>query len=218
MTDRQSKKSDILHAALEIACFEGWSDATLSKAAVQAGYPPLTAKQLFPDGVKEVLACFSDELNQQLQNAASMMKLDEMRVHERIAALVQKRLELADPYKEAVRRASAYMAMPWHYASLTQAVWDICDVIWRLAGDTSTDHNYYTKRSLLAKVYVSTSLVWLQDDSGDYTETWLFLERRIADVLKVGGQLGKMTSQASKFVENMAEQFTSPKRYRTKRR
>ena len=59
------------------------------------------------------------------------------------------------------------------------------DTIWRAAGDRSTDWNFYSKRGLLAGVYGSTVLFWLQDNSEDFTETWAFLDRRIADVMKV---------------------------------
>ena len=58
------------------------------------------------------------------------------------------------------------------------------DVIWRAAGDTSTDFNFYTKRGLLAAVYASTVLFWLDDRSEDCAATWAFLDRRIAEVMQ----------------------------------
>jgi ubiquinone biosynthesis protein COQ9 len=60
-----------------------------------------------------------------------------------------------------------------------------CDEIWYAAGDRSVDFNYYTKRGLLAPVYASTVLYWLADTSEGSTDTWGFLDRRIADVLKI---------------------------------
>jgi ubiquinone biosynthesis protein COQ9 len=59
------------------------------------------------------------------------------------------------------------------------------DTMWRAAGDTATDWNFYTKRILLAGVYGSTVLFWLNDESKGFAETWGFLDRRIADVLRV---------------------------------
>ena len=59
--------------------------------------------------------------------------------------------------------------------------------MWYAAGDHSTDWNHYSKRGLLVSVYFSTVLYWLSDEgdgSGDYPDTWAFLERRIDDVLK----------------------------------
>ena len=35
------------------------------------------------------------------------------------------------------------------------------DAMWRAAGDTSTDFNFYTKRAILSAVYSSTLMRWL---------------------------------------------------------
>ena len=56
--------------------------------------------------------------------------------------------------------------------------------MWRLAGDTSTDFNHYTKRMTLGAVYASTLLVWLDDHSLDQRETAAFLDRRIDNVME----------------------------------
>jgi ubiquinone biosynthesis protein COQ9 len=56
--------------------------------------------------------------------------------------------------------------------------------MWRLAGDTATDFNHYTKRLTLSAVYGSTLLAWLDDQSEGWTETSAFLDRRIANVMR----------------------------------
>ncbi len=215
---RDIKRHAIMRETLTLASFDGWNQATLVKAAVHAGYAPLTARQVFPSGVPEVLECFADWVAVQLEDEAAKAGLASMRVHERVIWLVWKRLELVEPHHEAVRRAVALSVQPsvaWQY---TQNVWQVCDQIWRLAGDTSLDFNYYTKRSLLAKVYGATLLYWLNDESVDYIETRAFLERRIADVLRVGGALGKNQARITNMVEHTTDQWLNRKRYRTKRR
>ena len=57
--------------------------------------------------------------------------------------------------------------------------------LWRLAGDTATDFNHYTKRATLSAVYTSTLLAWLDDDSEGFVETRAFLDRRLADVMRI---------------------------------
>ena len=54
--------------------------------------------------------------------------------------------------------------------------------MWRLAGDTATDFNHYSKRTILSSIYAATLLVWLDDDSEGWSETRAFLDRRLADV------------------------------------
>ena len=56
--------------------------------------------------------------------------------------------------------------------------------MWRLAGDTATDYNHYTKRLTLSAVYTSTLLAWLDDDSEGFADTAAFLDRRLDDVMR----------------------------------
>jgi ubiquinone biosynthesis protein COQ9 len=56
--------------------------------------------------------------------------------------------------------------------------------MWRIAGDTSSDFNHYTKRLTLGAVYGSTLLNWIDDKSEGWSETSAFLDRRLADVMR----------------------------------
>ncbi|MBM3515680.1 MAG: COQ9 family protein, partial [Alphaproteobacteria bacterium] len=87
-------------------------------------------------------------------------------------------------HREAVRRAlpAATLRDPLRGA---EALYRTVDAIWRAVGDKSIDFNFYTKRALLAAVYGSTLLYWLDDRSNNCANTWAFLDRRIADVMKV---------------------------------
>ena len=51
--------------------------------------------------------------------------------------------------------------------------------MWRLAGDTATDYNHYTKRAILASIYGATLAVFVDDQSEGKAETRAFLDRRI---------------------------------------
>jgi ubiquinone biosynthesis protein COQ9 len=59
------------------------------------------------------------------------------------------------------------------------------DAIWRAAGDTTTDYNFYTKRATLAAVYSATMLAFLADDTDDLAKTEAFLDRRLKDVSRI---------------------------------
>ena len=64
------------------------------------------------------------------------------------------------------------------------AAWRTADRIWRLAGDSATDFSHYSKRGILAALYTSTMLVFLDDASEGLAETQGFLDRRIEDVMR----------------------------------
>jgi ubiquinone biosynthesis protein COQ9 len=115
-----------------------------------------------------------------------------MRAHERVRAVVALRLTQNRPYKEAIRRALALLALP-HNARLAAACTArTVDAIWHAAGDRSTDFNWYTKRIILGAVYGATLLYWLRDSSEDDTDTLAFLDRRLAGV----GQIGSLRRRA----------------------
>jgi ubiquinone biosynthesis protein COQ9 len=108
-----------------------------------------------------------------------------MKIREKIRSLIWRRLEIMGPAREAIRSALAILAMPQNVPTALKAGWRTADLMWRIAGDTSTDFNHYTKRMTLGAVYASTLLVWLDDQSEGLTETAGFLDRRIDDVMKI---------------------------------
>ena len=88
------------------------------------------------------------------------------------------------PAREAVRRAMAILAMPQNAPLAIRTSWRTADLMWRVAGDISTDFNHYTKRLTLGAVYGSTLLAWLDDQSEGWSQTAAFLDRRIDDVMR----------------------------------
>ena len=81
-------------------------------------------------------------------------------------------------------RALAILAQPQNLPLAARLGWRAADRMWRIAGDKATDYNHYSKRAILMAVYGSTSLVYLDDRSGDLAETRAFLDRRIDDVMR----------------------------------
>jgi ubiquinone biosynthesis protein COQ9 len=107
-----------------------------------------------------------------------------MKIRDRIRGFIWTRLEIMRPAREAVRRGLAILAMPHNMPLGLRIGWRTADLMWRIAGDTSTDFNHYTKRITLGGVYASTLLAWLDDNSDQWSETGAFLDRRIDDVMK----------------------------------
>ena len=141
---------------------------------------------LFPRGERDIIRHFHDWADRQMLKESAKRGFDKRKVREKVASLVQTRLEALAPYKSAVQAALAYHAKPWHSAEGLKALCTTVDAIWIAAGDTATDYNYYTKRGLLSGVYSATLLYWLSDTSKNHAATWDFLEKRIANVLTLG--------------------------------
>lgn len=189
--DIEDAREKLLLATLAHVPFDGWSEAALRAGAEDAGLTPAEALNAIPGGPAEAVALFSAWADRRMVGRLAAMDLDSMRVRDRVAAGVRARLEILEPYREAVRRSLAFLALPQHGPQALRAVHETVDAIWVMAGDRATDYNYYTKRLLLAGVLTSTTLFWLNDRSEGRAQTWAFLDRRIEEVLRVAGGLGR---------------------------
>jgi ubiquinone biosynthesis protein COQ9 len=105
---------------------------------------------------------------------------------------VRIRLEVLDPHREAMRRATAARLLPSNALAACSSLWRTVDLMWVAAGDDGRDASYYSKRSLLAAVWSSTFLFWLDDRSEGNAATAAFLERRIDDVMQIGRLRGRV--------------------------
>ncbi|HZD26452.1 MAG TPA: COQ9 family protein [Alphaproteobacteria bacterium] len=179
------QKRSILAEALPLVPFDGWTARTLAEAAVAAGYDASMAQRAFPGGPGELVAFYTAETDRRMEEALARIDLAALPIRQRIALAVRTRLELMAAHREAVRRALALQARPGQAAQALRGLYHTVDAMWRAAGDTATDFNHYTKRGLLAGVYSSTLLYWLNDSSEDFAESWDFLDRRIADVMRI---------------------------------
>ena len=168
----------------ENAVFDGWTRAAVESAAAQLGIDPVQARLAMPKTQAGMIDVYIEEVDRGLEAYFTPERLARLKIREKIRALVWRRLEIMGPAREAVRRALAILSMPQNVPLALRIGWRTADVMWRIAGDTSTDFNHYTKRMTLGAVYGSTLLVWLDDESEGWADTAAFLGRRIDDVMK----------------------------------
>lgn len=169
----------------ENAVFDGWSRAAVDSAAKQLGVDPAHARLAMPKTQAGMIDTYIQEVDRGLEAYFTPERLEALKIREKIRALVWRRLEIMAPAREAVRRALAILAMPQNLPLALRISWRTADRMWRIAGDTSTDFNHYTKRMTLGAVYASTLVAWLDDESEGWADTAAFLDRRIDDVMKI---------------------------------
>ena len=168
----------------ENAVFDGWSRQAVDSAAAQLGVDAAQARLAIPKTQAGMIDVYIQEVDRALEAYFTPERLAGLKIREKIRALVWRRLEIMSPAREAVRRALAILAMPQNLPQALRISWRSADTMWRIAGDTSTDFNHYTKRITLGGVYSSTMLVWLDDQSEGWSETAAFLDRRIDNVMR----------------------------------
>ena len=197
--DRDDDRARLLEAALDHVAFDGWSETAVRAAAEDTGIPFERALNAFPGGATELIAFHSETADRRMLEALELEPLSEMKVREKAAKAIRLRLEANFRNREAIRTALTALMMPQNAALAARLLYKTVDAIWYAIGDRSTDFNFYTKRGLLAGVYTATLFYWLNDKSEGTAATWTFLDRRIAEVMKVPQVLGKLT----KFTERL---------------
>jgi len=168
----------------ENAVFDGWTKAAVDSAAGQLGLDPVQARLAMPKTQAGMIDIYIQEVDRGLETWFTPKRLEKLKIREKIRQLVWHRLEIMGPAREAVRRGLAFLAMPQNVPLALRISWRTADLMWRIAGDTSTDFNHYTKRMTLGAVYASTLLFWLDDQSEGWRDTAAFLDRRIDDVMR----------------------------------
>jgi len=174
------------------AAFDGWSDAAVKSAAEEIGVDPDVAALAVKGGAMTLIDAWIESIDLELAERLPPEKLNAMKIRQRITALLATRMEIMAADREALRRAMAIMAMPQNLAKATKIGWRSADRMWRLAGDTASDFNHYTKRMTLSAVYGSLLVVFVNDDSEDFADSRAFLDRRIDNVM----QFEKVKAQA----------------------
>ncbi len=171
----------------------GWTLEALKQGAVAAGYKEGDEYRAFQGNMDKVLTHYLAMIDGQMTARLEDVDLPSMRVKDRVATAVMVRLRLLEKDKEAVRKSLRYLRHPTRSSLALKGLYNTVNAIWYAAGDTSTDFNFYTKRTLLAGVYSATLFYWLDDTSEDNIKTRAYLSRRLDQVMKIP----KLKSQIS---------------------
>jgi ubiquinone biosynthesis protein COQ9 len=181
------------------AVFDGWSRTAVANAAAEAGVDAEVAAYAFSGGAMDMIAAWIAHVDAAMAAAFPPGAFDSVPVHQRIRRLLQFRLTAILGQEEALRRALAIMAMPQNAVRALRFGWRSADAMWRLAGDTATDYNHYTKRATLAGVNAATLAVFVDDASEGKVETFGFLDRRLAGVGRFEKAKARLTSGGEHF-------------------
>jgi ubiquinone biosynthesis protein COQ9 len=181
-----SQRMALIEAILPDVPFDGWSRAALRSAARRCGIAAGEALALFPGGAADLVAAFSGWADRRMLDRLEALPPEAASTPDRIAQAVVTRLDIVEPWREAVRRALSVLALPYNAPLAMRLIYATVDAIWYAAGDDATDFSFYTKRASLAAIYGATVLYWLEDRSEGFADTRAFLDRRLAGAARIG--------------------------------
>ena len=202
--NRDAQREALLKATLPHVPFDGWTHTALMAGARDAGIEHAFADDAFPGGMAELLEFYHRRADIEMVRALEARPdLATLKTREKVALAIRLRLEANAGHREAIRQALSYLALPTNAPLGAKCLYRTVDAIWYAAGDKATDFSFYTKRGLLAGVYSATVLYWLNDKSEDFSDTWAFLDRRIADVMKIY----ELRARVDRLMEQMPDPF-----------
>lgn len=194
----ERERDRLIAAMLPDVAFDGWSMLTLKATARRTGIPVEEAVALFPRGAPDLVAAFSRWADRRMLDRLEGAVLDELRLSARIALALRLRFEAIAPWHEAVRRTLSVLAMPHNIPLGLRLLHETVDGIWYAVGDASTDFSFYTKRATLAGIAAAATLYWLEDKSPGFADTQAFIERRLADLHRLGGLRERFSAAAQR--------------------
>ncbi|MDR2978574.1 MAG: COQ9 family protein [Rickettsiales bacterium] len=164
--------------------FEGISDETLLKVCTDLNLANSFCK--FQNGIYSALEYIAEDLNSSMATKLRNSNLEDMKVRERVNLAVQIRLSnyaKLPNYREFLKNVLLFSVLPKNTYFSSKLLYRTVSAIWYGIYDQSTDFNYYTKRAILAGVYLSTMLFFINDYSEGFADTLSFLDRRIDNVM-----------------------------------
>lgn len=173
-------RTEILNNALNYVNEHGWSRRSLGLGAEDLGYSQVV-EGIFARGGADLVLHFvrmnNKELVEYMQSEITELE-EKPKTSEFIRNVLEYRLRMIVPYIDVWSDAMALLLRPNVVVDATSELQTMVDDIWYYAGDKSADFNWYTKRAILAKVFISTQAVMINDQSPDFKDSWDFLDRR----------------------------------------
>lgn len=140
----------------------------------------------FQNGIYSALEYIAEDLNSSMEIELQNSNLEDMKVRDRIKFAIHIRLSnyaKLPNYREFLKNILSFSVLPKNTYFSSKLLYKTVNAVWYGIHDQSTDFNYYTKRGILAGVYLSTIFFFINDYSEDFTNTLSFLDRRINNVM-----------------------------------
>lgn len=128
---------------------------------------------LFPEGNIDLIKFTFEQLNKELEEYCKKIDLIRLPVHKRIKKVLLSKISLMNKNKLFYRSIFLNLLIPKKNFSLSNQLYNSVDQIWFIAGDSSTDFNFYTKRLILSGIYSRVILFFFNNNNQEELENIL---------------------------------------------
>lgn len=202
----------VLEAAVARAPALGWNSRMVRAACADNGLSLGDEELLFPNGARDLAALLSRRHDDRALAELATVEAASLKMRERIGRAVSARMEAGAADLDATRRCAAFLALPTNADLGLKLAWESADHLWNWAGDTATDWNHYSKRTILSGILIpALTMRWF--DGRDAAEA--FVARRIDNVMafekwKAGKDFDAPLRKVSEALSRMRYGATEP--------
>ena len=174
-------KSIILQKLKKIVSVEGWSEKVL-KQLLQNGVEKSDLVTYFQYDYKELLKYSLEELNNSLEKEINKINIINYSLNKRIKKILMLRFNILNNDKEFYKKTFYHLLIPSNNKIMKSSLYKSVNTMWYLAGDNSTDFNFYTKRLILAVIYVNALFVLFNKN---FDEVESNIDRNLKKISKI---------------------------------
>ena len=156
-------QSIILNKTKEIVKADGWSINIIDKL-IKDGVKKSELIIIFKNDYKKLLGYFLEEINQLLELKVKKINIINFPINIRIKKILLSRIQILNEDKIFYKKTFDHLLLPQNIKILKKSLYKSVDTMWYLAGDTSTDFNFYTKRIILGGVYTNAIFTFFNND------------------------------------------------------
>ena len=177
------KRKEILKISKKYIVRDGWNEGLFESISKNSKFNIKEILILFPEGYLSLLKFYLKELDTHMVLNAKNINLIRMKTHIRIREIILLKLKNNQDEKNVIKRTYYTLLLPHHSKLALKSLYNTVDQIWFIAGDKSTDFNFYSKRFILATIYSSVILYWINNQ--DFKKTTKFLDKQIRKGSKI---------------------------------
>ena len=161
---------------------------------------------LFPEGNVDLVKFALEQLNKELEEQCKKIDLIRLPIHKRIREVILLKMLLMQKDKIFYRNIFSNLLIPKKNFSLPNQIYNSVDQIWFIAGDTSVDFNFYTKRLILSGIYSRILLFFFNNNNQQELEIILDVNlKRVSKIPEIKSKLKifkEYLPKIAKFIKN----------------
>ena len=167
------KRQVVLRFAVEFVSENGLTKNCLENISKKYGLNTDETDLLFPQGNIDLIKFALEQLNNDLEVYCRQIDLIRLPIHKRIRKVLLSKISLMNKDKLFYRSIFLNLLIPKKNFSLSSQLYNSVDQLWFIAGDSSTDFNFYTKRLILSGIYSRVMLFFFNNNNQEELENIL---------------------------------------------